>query len=52
MAYLPRHREGGRGPGQAVAQITRRGLTPAVLELLDRFCRALDPLEIFNPGKG
>src|SRR6202167_1338318 len=24
--------------GQAVAQITRRGLTPAVLELLDRFC--------------
>ena len=24
--------------GEAVAQITRRGLTPAVLELLDRFC--------------
>src|SRR5260370_10787655 len=24
--------------GQAVAQITRRGLTPAVLELLDRVC--------------
>jgi glycolate oxidase len=24
--------------GQAVAQITRRGLTPAVLELLDRAC--------------
>jgi glycolate oxidase len=26
------------GSGQAVAQITRRGLTPAVLELLDRAC--------------
>jgi glycolate oxidase len=38
--------------GQAVARITRRGLTPSVLELLDRSCRALDPLEIFNPGKG
>ena len=25
-------------PGEAVAQITRRGLTPAVLELLDRAC--------------
>jgi len=24
--------------GQAIAQITRRGLTPAVLELMDRFC--------------
>jgi len=36
--------------GVAVAEITRRGLTPSVLELLDRSC--LEAVEIFNPGKG
>jgi glycolate dehydrogenase FAD-linked subunit len=42
LAAIPRTVVGAFGElvaaGQAVAQITRRGLTPAVLELLDRSC--------------
>jgi glycolate oxidase len=42
LAAIPRTVVGAFGSlvasGQAVAQITRRGLTPAVLELLDRAC--------------